>query len=63
MSDLIFWGLAALFMSVMIWAWWPTIARALRITANEGDELVAGLNKAKREVKRDIKTLKRKITK
>jgi hypothetical protein len=63
MSDLIFWGLAAVFFAVLIWAWWPQIARLLRITANEGDELVAGLNKAKREVKRDIKTLKRKITK
>lgn len=63
MSDLIFWGLAAVFLSVLIWAFWPTIARVLRITANEGDELVAGLNKAKGEVKRDIKALKRKITK
>lgn len=63
MSDLIFWGLAAVFLSVLIWAWWPSIARALRITANEGDELVADLNKAKSKVKRDIKTLKRKIKK
>lgn len=63
MSDLIFWGLAAVFLAVLIWAWWPQIARVLRITANEGDELVAHLNKAKREVKRDIKTLKRKIKK
>jgi hypothetical protein len=63
MSDLIFWGLAAVFLSVLIWAWWPQIARLLRITANEGDELVADLNKAKTKVKRDIKTLKRKIKK
>lgn len=62
MSDLIFWGLAAVFLSVLIWAWWPQIARLLRITANEGDELVAGIEKARKEVKRDIKTLKRKIT-
>jgi len=63
MSDLIFWGLAAVFLAVLIWAWWPSISRALRITANEGDELVAHLNNAKREVKRDIKSLKRKIKK
>lgn len=61
MSDLIFWGLAGVFLAVLIWAWWPSIARALRITANEGDELVAGIEKARKEVKRDIKTLKRKI--
>lgn len=63
MSDLIFWGLTAVFLSVLIWAWWPQIARLLRITANEGDELVAGIEKARKEVKRDIKTLKRKIKK
>ena len=63
MSDLIFWGLAAVFLSVLIWAWWPQIARLLRITANEGDELVADLNKAKTKVKREIKGLKRKIKK
>lgn len=61
MSDLIFWGLAAVFMAVLIWAWWPSFARLLRTTANEGDELVAGIEKARMEVKRDIKTLKRKI--
>lgn len=63
MSDLIFWVLTAAFLAIMIWAWWPSVARALRITANEGDELVAHLNSAKREVKRDIKNLKRKIKK
>lgn len=63
MSDLIFWGLTAVFLSVLIWAFWPPIARFLRITANEGDELVAGIEKARKEVKRDIKTLKRKIKK
>lgn len=61
MSELIFWGLSAVFLAVLIWAFWPTIARVLRITANEGDELVAGIEKARKEVKRDIKGLKRKI--
>lgn len=55
MSDLIFWGLSAVFFAVLVWAFWPTIARALRITANEGDELVADIEKARKKVKRKLK--------
>lgn len=62
MSDVIGWLVVAAVLSTIIWAFWPQIARALRITANEGDELVASLNKAKREVKKDIKAVKRKLT-
>jgi hypothetical protein len=58
-----FWGLFAVFLAVLVWAFWPKFASFLRITANEGDELVAGIEKARKEVKRDIKNLKRKITK
>lgn len=54
MSDLIFWGLAAVFLAVLIWAWWPTVARLLRVTANEGDELVADIEKVRKKVKRKI---------
>ena len=61
MSDLIFWGLTAVFLSVLIWAFWPKLAGLLRVTANEGDELMAGIEKARKDVKRDIKGLKRKI--
>jgi len=63
MSDLMAWGLFAVFLAVLTWAFWPKIASFLRITANEGDELVANIDKARKEVKRDIKTLKRKIKK
>lgn len=62
MSDVIGWLVVAAVLSTIIWAFWPQISRALRITANEGDELVASLNKAKREVKKDIKAVKRKLT-
>lgn len=62
MSDIVGWGLFAVVLGVIIWAFWPNVARLLRTTANEGDELVATLNKAKREVKKDIKAVKRKLT-
>jgi fatty acid desaturase len=55
MSDLIFWGLFAVFLAVLIWAFWPTIARFLRITANEGDELMEELEAARKKVKRKLK--------
>lgn len=61
MNELLFWVWVAVFLSVLTWAFWPRIAAFLRITANEGDELVADIEKARKEVKRDIKTLKRKI--
>jgi hypothetical protein len=63
MSDLMAWGLFAVFLAVLTWAFWPKISRLLRITANEGDEIVAGIEAARKEVKRDIKSLKRKIKK
>lgn len=63
MGDLVFWGMAAIAFMALIWAWWPMISRGLRITANEGDEAVANIEKARKEIKRDIKTLKNKITK
>lgn len=62
MSDLIFWSVVAVFLAALLWSVWPTISRLLRITANEGDELVADLNKARKELKRDIKAVKRKLT-
>jgi hypothetical protein len=52
----------ALIVVALLWAFWPQISHAMRITANEGDDLVAGLNKAKREVKKDIKAVNRKLT-
>ena len=55
MSDLLFWGLFAVFLAVLIWAFWPTIARFLRITANEGDELVAEIEAARKKVKGKLK--------
>lgn len=62
MSDIIAWAMFAVVFGIVIWAFWPNISRTLRITANEGDELVASLNAAKREVKKDIKAVKRKLT-
>lgn len=62
MSDIIGWLVVAVVLSAIIWAFWPQIARALRITANEGDELVASLEATRKEIKRDIKAMKRKLT-
>jgi hypothetical protein len=55
MSDLIFWGLFAVFLAVLIWAFWPTIARFLRITANEGDELMTNIEHVRKQAKRKLK--------
>lgn len=56
MSDLLYWGIVALFLAVLLWAFWPPISRVLRITANEGDELMAKLPSTK-QVKRAAKKL------
>jgi len=55
MSDLIFWGWVAVFLAIVVWAFWPKVAAFLRITANEGDELVAELEAARKKVKRKLK--------
>ena len=55
MSDLIFWGLTAVFLSVLIWAFWPKLAGLLRITANEGDELMTNIENVRKQAKRKLK--------
>jgi hypothetical protein len=55
MSDLIFWGLTAVFLAVLIWAFWPKIAGLLRITANEGDELMTNIENVRKQAKRKLK--------
>ena len=55
MSDLIFWGLTAVFLAVLIWAFWPKLAGLLRITANEGDELMANIENVRKQAKRKLK--------
>jgi hypothetical protein len=55
MSDLIFWGLTAVFLAVLIWAFWPKLAGLLRITANEGDELMTNIENVRKQAKRKLK--------
>ena len=55
------WIMAALIAAAILWAFWPQISAFMRITANEGDDLVAGINKAKREIKKDLKAVKGKL--
>ena len=55
LSDLIFWGLTAVFLAVLIWAFWPKLAGLLRITANEGDELMANIENVRKQAKRKLK--------
>jgi hypothetical protein len=55
MSDLIFWGLTAVFLAILIWAFWPKLAGLLRITANEGDELMANIENVRKQAKRKLK--------
>lgn len=47
-------AITVLFVAAVLWAFWPFISRFLRIAANEGDEVVAGLEKARKIVKRKI---------
>lgn len=56
------WIIVAAVLAVMIWALWPVIVRGFNITANEGDEVLAAVQRARKEVKKDIKAVKRKLT-
>lgn len=55
MGDFVLWALFALVLGVMIWSFWPRISNALRITANEGDELMADVKKIKKTIKTKLK--------
>ena len=55
MNDVLFWFWTAVFLAILIWAFWPKVASFLRITANEGDELMADAKKLKKAIKTKLK--------
>ena len=55
MNDVLFWVWTAVFLAILIWAFWPKVASFLRITANEGDELMADAKKLKKAIKTKLK--------
>ena len=59
---MIIWIFVAAVLAIMIWALWPQITSAFNIRANEGDEVLAAVQRARKEVKKDIKAVKRKLT-
>jgi hypothetical protein len=56
MADLIGWFFVAFVLSLIVWGFWPLWSRALRITANEGDELMSKLPTPK-QAKKSVKKL------